>query len=132
MAFGTMLPTSTPENRMKALTSPTIAPAHRVVAPDSSSSTQAFIDSEPPKPPSTEASRLARPLERNSWSRSAVFWRATSRLDTSSRRAMAITPQNTERRACAHPPEKGADLGAALGNHAPIDLIAEHKIGRPP
>ena len=33
---------------------------------ESSSNRQAFIDSEPPKPPSTEASRLARPLERNS------------------------------------------------------------------
>src|SRR4029079_3393893 len=66
----------------------------RVVAPDSSSRRQAFIDRDPPKPPSTEATRLARPLERNSWSRSLVFCRATSRLDTSSRSAIAITPQN--------------------------------------
>ena len=93
---------------------PTMAPAQRVVAPDSSSSRQPFIDSEPPKPPSTDASRLARPLERNSWSRSAVFWRATSRLDTSSRSAMAMTPQ------------KDADLGAALRDHPPIDLLADH------
>ena len=94
MAFGTTLPTSTPENRMMAQTMPTIAPAQRVVAPDSSSRMQAFIDSEPPNPPNTAASRLARPFERNSWSRSAVFCRATSRLVTSSKSAIAITPQN--------------------------------------
>ena len=94
IAFGTMLETSIPENNTIAQTRPIIAPAQRVVAPDSSSSTQPFIDSEPPNPPSAEASRLATPLERNSWSSSAVLCRATSKLDTSSKSAMAITPQN--------------------------------------
>src|SRR3990172_9847326 len=92
MVLGTMAPISAPENRMMAQTTPTMAPAQRVVAPDSSSSRQPFIDSEPAKPPETAASRLATPLVRNSLYRSADFCRATSRPETSSRSAIAMTP----------------------------------------
>ena len=105
---------------MMAQTMPTIAPAQRVVAPDSSSRMQAFIDSEPPNPPNTAASRLARPFERNSWSRSAVFCRATSRLG------------DVQQKRDRHHAAKRADLGAALGDDAPIDVLAEHGIDRQP
>ena len=78
-----------------AQTMPTMAPAQRVVAPDSSSSRQAFIDSD-----AAEAAEHRRPADwRARWSGTPgrdrlVFCRATSRLDTSSSSAMAITPQN--------------------------------------
>ena len=115
-----MLPTSAPENRMMAQTMPTMAPAQRVVAPDSSSNRQAFIDSEPPKPPSTEASRLARPLERNSWSRSAGLL------------PRHLEARHVEQQRDGHHAAERADLGAALGDHAPIDLLADHGVDRPP
>ena len=78
--------------RIMAQTIPTMAPAQRVVAPDLSSNRQPFIDNEPAKPPVAAASRLAMPLVRNSLSRSAVFCRATSRPETSSSSAIAMTP----------------------------------------
>ena len=95
MAFGTTLPISIPANRTMARVSAVNTPLHRVEAPASSSSREPSIESEPENPPPTAESMLAIPLIRSSLSRSAVFFRATSRLEISRSREIAVTPHTT-------------------------------------
>jgi hypothetical protein len=66
IAFGTTLPISAPDKRMTISTTPTRAPAQRELPPDSSKRRLESIDNELPKPPPTEASKLAMPFERYS------------------------------------------------------------------
>ena len=88
--------------------------------PTSSSRMAPLSERLPPAPPNTAAMMLAKPLVRNSLSRSADFCRATSRLDTSSSIEMAVMPHT-------------APISAlTCGKHAPIDLVLHHRRDRPP
>ena len=105
---------------MMAQTMPTMAPAQRVVAPDSSSRRQAFIDNDPPKPPSTDGEQIGETV------------RAELLVEIGGFLARDFEARNVEQKRDRHDAAKRADLGAALRDHAPIDLVPDHGAEGPP
>ena len=89
-----------------------MTPAHRVVAPDSSSSKAPFIDSEPPKPPTTRSQEIGKAV-------GAEFL-----VEIGGLLPRHLEARHVEQQADGHDAAHGADFGAALGDHAPIDVVA--------
>ena len=126
MAFGTMLPISAPENRMMAQTMPTMAPAQRVVAPG-------FVEQQA----GVHRQRAAEAAEHRGQQIGEAVG-AELLVEVGGLLPRHLQARHVEQQRDGHDAAKRADLGAALGDHAPIDLlcrciapIGHHKVSSP-
>ena len=120
MALGTTLPTSAPENRMMAQPKPTMAPAHlrrgaRLVEQEAGIHRQRAA-----KASEHRGQQIGEPV-------GAEFL-----IEVGGLLPRHLQARHIEQQRDGHHAAKRADLGAAIGDHAPIDVLPHDRAGRPP
>ena len=105
---------------MRAQTSPTMAPAHRVVAPELVQQQAGVHRQRPAEAPEHGGEQIGETVG------------AKLLIEVAGFLPRDFQARHIEQERDGHDAAKGSDLGAALRDHAPIDLVADHGTERPP